>query len=193
LTKEPADGTGTPAPGDNAAGGKPVVPAEYSFTAPKDGPGLDAGLIAEFSPIARELGLDNASAQRLVDFWNKNAGPVATKAAEAVINAQLAKDRAAAEADPDIGPKLQQIQADIGRAYDVIGNAKLVADFKAAMDYTGIGNNPAFIKVFHQMAQRMIEGKPASGSGPSALGQGKPSIRPTAASAMYPNLPSSSH
>jgi hypothetical protein len=58
------------------------------------------------------------------------------------------------------------------------------------MDYTGAGNNPAFIKAFWKMAQALTEGGHVAGTGPAPIGQKPPGAaeRPTAAKALYPNL-----
>lgn len=166
------------------------APDSYAdFTAPAGGK-LDATIVAEATPIFRELGLDQAGAQRLVDFYNKQVEKVAgPKALQAIVDAQNTRYTEALKADPEIGGKLEQVKIDIGRAYDALGNPKLVADFKKAMDESPEGNRPEFIKLFHAMAQKMIEGKPVGGNGPSVFGQtAKPSARPSLAEAMYPHL-----
>lgn len=167
-----------------------TAPEAYTdFRAPEGGK-LDPTVIAEATPIFKELGLSQDSAQRLVDFYNqqitKVAGPEVMKA---IVEAQNEKFVTALKADPDIGGKLEQVKIDIGRAYDAIGNPKLVAEFKSAMDSSPEGNNPAFVKMFHAMAQRVIEGKAVTGGGPSVAGQTqKPEAAKSLAASMYPHL-----
>jgi hypothetical protein len=166
------------------------APETYAnFSAP-DGGKLDATIVAEATPIFKELGLDQAAAQRLVDLYSKQVAKVAgPEALKAIIDAQNTKYRDALNSDPDIGGKLDQVKIDIGRAYDAIGNPKLVADFKKAMDESPEGNRPEFVKMFHAFAQKLIEGKSVAGGGPSPLGQTtKPTVRPSLAEAMYPHL-----
>lgn len=168
----------------------PAAPDSYAEFKVADGGKLDPTIIAEATPIFRELGLSQDSAQRLVDFYNKQVEKVAgPKALQAIVDAQNTRYTEALKADPEIGGKLEQVKIDIGRAYDALGNPKLVADFKKAMDESPEGNRPEFIKLFHAMAQKMIEGKPVAGNGPSVFGQtAKPAARPSLAEAMYPHL-----
>lgn len=163
-------------------------PAPYVFKAP-DGKDLDAGTVEAATPIFRELGLNNDQAQKLVDFWNSRVGD-ASKLATETIAAQRAEWVSQVKADAEMGPKLEQIKVDVGRALDVVLSKDERAAFNQAMNFTGAGDNPAFIKAYWKMAQRINEGSHVSGSGPSANGQmptGRP-VRPTAAEAMYPKL-----
>jgi len=91
--------------------------------------------------------------------------------------------------DPDIGGKLDQVRETVSRAIDGLGDPKLAREFKEAMNYTGAGNNPAFIRAFYKLAQMVTEGKavPAGGPSPAARPGG---ARPSLAQAMYPGLPS---
>jgi len=94
------------------------------------------------------------------------------------------------KADPDIGHKLQEVKQTISKAIDGLSDPKLAADFRAAMDYTGAGNNLAFAKVFFKLASLVTEGGHVAGTGPSRFGQGRPGAQPdSAAHAMYPALP----
>jgi hypothetical protein len=95
------------------------------------------------------------------------------------------------KADPDIGPKLTQIKENVGRLYSAIGDPKLVSDFKQIMDISGVGDNPAFIKMLNKFSDFVIEGRHVAGAAPSKHGQSAPgtSERPTAAAALYPNNP----
>jgi len=58
------------------------------------------------------------------------------------------------------------------------------------MDSTGAGDNPAFIKAFYKLAQRVTEGSYVQGRGPAEV-TAPGGRRPSPAQAMYPNLPSS--
>lgn len=102
--------------------------------------------------------------------------------------------RSQVENHPQLGgERLQETLGVINKAISTLP-PKLQTDFKAALDYTGAGDNPAVVEVFYNLAKSVTEGQHVSGSGPSTEGQnasGK-SIRPTAATAMFPNLPSAS-
>lgn len=171
---------------------KPATPSgapdAYTFT-PPEGITYDKSVLDAATPIFRELNLPQAAADKLVEFWNTQAKSQAD-VVDRAIAAQGEKWMTEVKSDPDIGPKLEQISADIGRMYDTFNNPKLVSDFKLAMNASMVGNNPAFIKVLHALAQSRLEGKPVTAGGPSPNGQsptGKIS-RPSLAQAMYPNL-----
>ena len=165
-----------------------AVPDKYEFK-PPEGSALDEAVVAAATPIFRELGLSQAAADKLVTFYNEQMKAIADTGAKAVL-AMREKWVSEVKSDPEMGSKLDVIKADIGRAYDVLGDAKLVQDFKTAMDLTGAGDNPAFIKALWKLSQKVIEGKPVVGGGPSPHGQtaGGQSQRPSIAQAMYPNL-----
>lgn len=167
------------------------APDKYDLKTAEGSPALDPRTVEEFTPIARELGLDNAQAQRLVDFYNKQMAKLTSSEAHvAVIQAQNEKYMTALQSDREIGGKLDQVKADIGRAYDAIGKPELVSAFKAAMAESPEGNNPAFVKMIYAFAQKVNEGKPVSGGRPSPHGQTETgqNNRPTIAEAIYPNL-----
>lgn len=175
--------------GDKKPEDKPAAPETYAdFKAP-EGFEIDKDAIAEALPIFKELGLTQDQAQSLVDFYAKTS----QKAANAPVDywkAQQETWRNEIKADPVIGGRLDQVRAETSRMVDSVGEPKLAADFREAMDLTGAGNNPAFIRFFHAMAKKFGEGTLVSGSGPTKQGQAAPGAAPkSVASALYPNLP----
>lgn len=181
LLNEPT----TPQPEGKPAG----APETYTdFTAP-EGYEIDKEALAEATPIFKELGLSQESAQKLVDFYSKQS----QQAAEAPI--QLWKETQEAwvkeiKADPEIGGRLDEVKTSVARMLDGLGNPKLATEFRQAMDYTGAGNNPAFIRVMNALAKQLTEGSHVRGNSPSPAGQGQRGALPSAAKAMYPDLPS---
>jgi len=178
-----------------AAKATTVVPDKYDFKAP-EGATLDATLIERATPIFKELGLDQAGAQKLIDLQSAIAKEQALDI-DKVIKAQGAKWMAKAEADPELAGKLPAIKEDMGRALDGMVAAKVItsddrAEFQVAMNASMVGNNPAFIKIFKAMGARFVEGKPVPGGNiPSVQGQqsnGR-TAPPSMAASMYPNLP----
>lgn len=165
------------------------APEAYTdFTAP-EGVTLDPALIAEATPIFKELGLSQEGAQRLVDFHNKQMTAVREAGLKAVTDLRNSwVDQV--KADKDIGPKLDQVKVEIGRAKDRL-SPEVRAAFNEALDFTGAGDHPAVVKAFYEFAKLVNEGTHVAGRGPSPDGQsrdGKVS-RPSLAGAMYPNLP----
>lgn len=165
------------------------APEKYEpFKAP-EGYELDPKAVEEFTPIAKELGLSQDGAQKLIDFYSAKTKEVA----EAPYNTwKEMNDKWAGEvkADPALGPRLAEVKQNVSRALDAIGDPKLTSAFKEAMDLTGAGNHPAFVKVIDRLAAHFIEGKHVAGGGPSPHGQTAPGSKPqSVASALYPNLP----
>jgi hypothetical protein len=179
--------------GESLANQKPAdtdggAPVEYAqFTVP-DGYELDADVAKEASGIFKTMGLNQAQAQQLVDFYTAKTTESANEPYEAW-NAMQEKWVKEVKADPQIGPRLNEVKTTISRAIDGLNDPKLAREFREAMDYTGAGNNPAFIRAFWKLAQMVTEGGHVAGSGPSPQGQKRAGEVPSAARAMYPNLP----
>ena len=176
---------------DKAAG----PPEKYDLKAP-EGYEIDAKLVEEFTPIAKELGLTNEQAQKLTDLYNKHSIESAEapyKAYETMRTdwrAEVAKDPVLGDGKDNLKP---EVRANISKAYDAIGDAKAVEAFKAAMDLTGAGDNPAFIRAMNSWGKLLSEGTLVRGAGPASTGQTATgqADKPTPAQALYPNNPSS--
>lgn len=188
-TTQPVVTPQTTEPSTDAAA-KPVVPETYSFKAP-DGKELDAKFIDRATPIFKELGLDNAAAQRLVDTYNELATGQADLAIEAV---NRMRGEWVTTLKSEFGTAgLEKMTADIGKMKDAVyaTDPKGREAFEKAMNLTGAGDNPDIVKAFHKMASKWTEGAHVSGGGPSAQGQRQPDAPPpSAAQRMYPNLKS---
>lgn len=168
----------------------PAVPERYEFKAP-EGQTLDPAVVDRATPIFRELGLDNAAAQRLVDFYTGEMKSHADTAKAAIISmGKTWSDQTMA--DPKLGPHIDTIKADVGRALDLLESKDpgLKAEFQSAMDQTMVGNHPAFIRAFWAFAKSVAPGTHVPGGGPSPMGQSPTgTIAPkSAAAAMYPHL-----
>lgn len=183
----------TPKPGETP----PAAPEAYTdFKAP-EGHTLDKATIDKVIPIFKELGLNQDAAQKLVDLYAVQQIEAA-KAPGATYEALRTDWRSKVNADPEIKAYategktgLDAIKVDIGRALGTL-DPTLATEFKAAMDLTGAGDHPAFVKAFWKLSQGITEGKHVAGRGPSPQGQRDPSKaeKPTAAQAMYPTNPS---
>lgn len=169
---------------------KPVegAPEKYSdFTLP-EGFEADPTMMGEAQGIFKDLGLSQAAAQRLVDFYAKQA----RDAAEAPVNFwKETQQRWVDEikADPEIGGKLDVVKTTVGRMLDSVLGATDGAKFREAMDYTGAGNNPTFVRAFYKIAGLLTEGGHVKGANPAPGGQGQTGQRPASlGQALYPNL-----
>ena len=164
-----------------------AAPAEYEpFTLP-DGFEANEEVMAEATGVFKELGLTQAASQKLVDLYAKQA----QAAAQAPVEywKQMQKDwQAEIKADKELGGKIPAVRATISKAIDQLGD--LAVPFREAMDLTGAGNNPAFVRAFYKFSQLLTEGAHVSGGGPTKEGQKAPGSAPiSAARALYPNLP----
>ena len=168
----------------------PAVPEKYDFKAP-EGQTLDPAVIEKATPIFKELGLSNDAAQKLVDFYNAQA-----REGKQMVDSMRTEWKAEVAKLPELVTNPRAVE-DLGRAKAVIfeNDPKGLAAFNEAMDLTGAGDNPAIVRGWLRAAARLVEGGHVSGRTPSPEGQTPPdkAVVPTAAQALYPNLPSATH
>lgn len=186
------------------ADGKPIVakppepgkvPEKYEFTPPANYT-VDPKLVEAITPLFKELGITQEAGQKLFDFHTAQMIEAA-KAPATAVETMRADWRTKVSADTEMakainGDKtgLDAVKLDIGRALTHLDPA-LATDFKSAMDLTGAGDHPAFVKAMWKLSQLVTEGKHVIGGNPSPLGQKPPGAadRPSAAKSMFPNLP----
>lgn len=170
------------------------APDKYADFKLPDGVKLDADTLTAATTLFKELNLPQEGAQKLVDFHTKALASSA-EAPVAAWNDMVKGWGEKTAVDPDIGPKLKEVKATIGKAYDTLitlagdkGPAmrETVTEFKQIMDLTGAGNHPAFVKMLNALASAVVEGKHVSGASPSQFGQGQQGGRPSLAEALYP-------
>jgi hypothetical protein len=182
----------TPPASTKAKTDTPTVPDTYTFKPPAEGVEPDKDMVEAAIPVFKELELTQAEADKLSDLYNrlaKNKSDIGL----ASIKAMGEKWESEAKVDPYIGPNLDKIKVDVGRAMDQIELARpgIKSRFANAMNMTMAGSNPAFIETFWELSKSIIEGKHVVGGGPSQQGQtaNGQSQRPSIAQAMYPNEP----
>jgi len=186
---KPADAA-KPADSEKKPAEASVVPDKYEFKVP-EGAQLNEALIAEATPLFKEMGLSQENAQKLFDFHNKAIADVASAPGKAYEDLRTSwRNDTVANKELGDGKALRpEVQANIAKAIDSLPNAK---DFRAAMDLTGVGDNPAFVAAVNHWAKALAEGTLVRGGNPSPAGQAAPGAGPkSAAQAMYPGLPSS--
>jgi hypothetical protein len=164
------------------------APETYAAFNVPEGYTLDETVSKEASGIFKAMNLTQTQAQQLVDFYTAKTTESANQPYQAWndMQEQWVKE---VKNDPQMGPRLNEIKTTISRAIDGLGDPKLAQSFREAMDFTGAGNNPAFIKAFWKLAEKITEGGHVAGTGPSPQGQRRQGEVPSAARAMYPNLP----
>ncbi len=174
-------------PAAKTAEAKPAgAPESYTdFTVP-DGFTLDAAVSKEAGEMFKGMGLDQTQAQALVDFYVAKTSEAAQAPFKAFRDMQdgWANDL---KSDPEIGGKLDQVKTTVSKAIDSLLTPAQAKDFRQAMDDYGMGSNPAFVRAFYALAQKVTEGGAVRAGGP--VGQNAPGAVPvSAAKALYPNL-----
>ncbi|MFN1147038.1 peptidase [Serratia liquefaciens] len=127
---------------------KPAAPEKYEFAAP-EGQELDANALSVFEPIAKELGLTQEQAQKLVDIYPQ----IQQQQAEAW-SKQIADWGEQVKADKEIGG--DKFNASVGlaqRALDQFGNPEL----REYLQVSGLGNHPALVRFCTKVGKSMAE------------------------------------
>lgn len=168
--------------------GAPEAYAE--FKAP-EGYQLSKDIVEAALPVFKELNLTQDQAQRLVNLQAEMAKKSAA-APQQEYETTRQNWRKDVLADPKLGNNgdlRPEVKTNLASFKSAIGDAALVRKFEQAMDITGVGDNPDFIRVISAMGEKFKEGAAVKGNGPSAAGQTAPDAKPKSiASAMYPNL-----
>lgn len=162
------------------------APEKYEEFKVPEGFTLDPEIAKEAGELFKGLNLSQEGGQKLIDFYTAKT----QEAAEAPYKAytDMRKEWRDQVAASDLGPKLAEVKTTVSRALDSLGDPKLATEFREAMDLTGAGDHPAFIRVINKLAQMVTEGKPVAGQNPSPHGQGRQGAQPSPAQALYPNL-----
>lgn len=186
--KQPTDGkTALNDKGETAPG----APEAYTdFTAP-EGYEIDKAAIEKAVPLFKELNLNQEQAQKAVNLY----AAISQEAAEAPLKfyADMQKgwkEQAAERFGKAIEPG-GAIVTEFATAIDGHLPPTLAKNFRAALDFTGVGNHPDYIEGFRVFAKALQPGTHVSGKAPSPGGQQAPGGAPkTAAQRLYPHLPS---
>lgn len=170
------------------------APEKYEDYRVPEGYEIAGELKTEIDGLFKGMGLSQENAQKLVDFYvtqTKDAFQAPFDAYKEMTDGW----RKDAMDHPDLKGKLgpgQEVNVRIGKFLSGLPDQQLAADFRALMDLTGAGNHPAFIRVIDYAARMLGEGTHVAGNGPAPGGQSAPGSRPpSAAQAIFPNLPSS--
>ena len=136
------------------------LPEKYDIKVP-DGFELNESLMAKYEPVAKELGLDNAKAQKMADLY-------ASIKQDEIASQQAAFDKmqsdyiAQAKQDKEFGGK--DFEANLGLANTAI--AKFGGqDFARVLSETGVANHPEFVRFFYRIGKLVSEDTAATGAG----------------------------
>lgn len=166
------DPTAPPAPVVPVVPPAPVVPETYDLKVPD---GTDASVVERTVALARELGLDNAAAQKLADreVETHTANRTATEEAQKTFLKayepggtewvkQDAAWRAEALADPVIGGSPEKLATSVELAQQAL-NKYGTNDLREQLKVTGFGSNPAVIKFLAKIGKAAAESPPVIG------------------------------
>lgn len=162
------------AKGDKAKVGAPEKYADFKLP---EGVEIDKSAMEGFLPLAKKLNLTQEQAQELVDFQASQVahGQKASQEAWDTMQADWIK---AAKTDKEIGgPAFNEHVGYAAKAIKQFGTPEL----KAALDATGVGNHPEFIRVFAKVGKAMSEDKFHIG------GAEAPSTPKSLAERLFPN------
>lgn len=161
---KPAEGA------DPAAAEKPGAPEKYEFT-PPEGADLNPEVMAKFEGVAKELGLTQEAAQKVVDAMGPQIAAVQTAKFEAV----KAEWTESARTDKEFGgEKLAENLAVAKKALDAFGTPEL----RTLLNDTGLGNHPEIIRAFFKAGQKI--------SAPNFVAGGASSAGASTAATLYP-------
>ncbi|MTC64186.1 peptidase [Providencia alcalifaciens] len=143
---------------------KPVsaAPEKYEFTV-GEGQELDKEAVAAFEPIARELGLSNEQAQKIVDVYGSTIMPQLVKQQADEWQKQVTGWAETVNADKEGLGSTESI-GNAQKALDQFGSPEL----KSYLVETGLGNHPELVRVFSKIGKAMSEDGFVSGSSENA-------------------------
>lgn len=165
-----AGGDGKPsADGKPAGDGKPAAPEAYKeFTVP-DGMTLDAGMVEAFTPLARELGLDQDKAQKLVTLYAEQTAARLRAAEQAQLTA-VKEQRSQWVAEFKASPTWKEDATFARRAVEQIGDDAA----KGLLMGSWLGDHPVMLRFLSKVGRALAEDGAGGGSPGAAGGVGKP-------------------
>ncbi len=159
--------------------GSDAVAPEIDIKVP-EGVEVNQGLLDKFKPLAKDMKLDSAGAQKIVDLYVEALGENSKQVDAAWTDQKKAWYDTAAK-DPEIGGKNFKENVQVARtAIQKFGGPELVA----ALDELGIGNHPALVRFAYRV------GKAISEDSISGAGAGAPTMSDEEAAlrAHYPSM-----
>lgn len=147
--------------GDQAGGKKPEgAPEKYEFTNP-EGVEFDSEVLAPYTEVAKELGLSQEAAQKILD----KMGPTIQARQQAAIEATHGEWKNQTTTDKEIGgDKLAENLAVAKKALDTFGTPEL----RDLLVQTGLGNHPEIIRAFFRAGKQISEDSVVMGGNKTA-------------------------
>jgi len=180
ATQAPQAADAAAAVGDKAPDAPTSAPEKYEFK-PVEGRNLDSETMSTFAEVAKELGLTQDSAQKILD----RMAPQMAQRQQAQIESIRTEWVEASKTDAEFGgDKIAENLAVAKKALDQFGTPEL----RALLNESGLGNHPEIIRMMYRAGKSISEdtyvGR-AAGTGGKPL----PKSFADAASALYPVQP----
>lgn len=177
------DGKPAAAPEQKTEPAKPVVPEKYEFKGQDGNPLLADEVVAEWAPVFKELNLDNASAQKLVEFQQKQQALMGKQLDDA-LSADRNVWRDAAKADKDFGGV--NFDANVKLTQDAL-TKYADAEFSELLKHSGLGDHPATLRFLSKVGKAL----PKDDKLPGHTGNLGTANRKSVGEILYPNTPTS--
>jgi len=156
---------------------KPAVPEKYDLKLP-EGSLLEPSAVEQISSFAKEQGLSNEAAQKLLERESKSFASYVEKQKTELVK-QTAEWLEAAKTDKEIGGEAFGQNAELAkRVVERYGSES----FKKALNESGLGNHPELVRFVARIGKAMSEDQlviPGTQSGGPK----------SAADTLYPNQP----
>lgn len=135
------------------------VPESYEFKLP-EGATDNYGALKEFEPLARDLNLDQATAQKLVDHYADKILPKISQSMQDKWETTKAEWQNKTENDAEIGgARFKESVSLAGKAMDKFSTPEL----RSLMNEYGIGNHPEMVRFMAKVGKAMSEDNPITG------------------------------
>lgn len=178
-------------PEDKPAKPTAGAPEKYTpFTLP-EGVTLEGETLEQAHGLFKEMGLDQAQSQKLVDFHAKQL----TEAAQGPYKLWQETQQVWLDelrSDPIIGKDIDNgvVGAAVAKMINLMPPEQAVA-FREALNFTGAGNHPAIARGLLSLSKLYTEPGHVQGKGPKIDGApGSSGGRPAPGASLYPTLPS---
>lgn len=154
-----SDAAVTPEAGATAPAAEPTAdagqqpPVEYTDFSVPEGMEIDADVLGSFKGIAKELGISQEAAQKLIDLQTGLTQKQA-EATQAALAAQAQQWADTVKADKEIGgERYAQTVETAAKAVEKFGSPEL----RTLLNESGLGNHPELVKFCHRIGQALSE------------------------------------
>jgi hypothetical protein len=135
--------------------GRPARPADYTLKVPEGFPPAEKEYAESVMATAHGAGLTQKQFETMTGWLYERAGTqIAARKAneEARVEAWICGLKT--EYGQAFGPTVERANAAVGHYDDAAG---LKGELRKALDETGLGNHPAFVKLFHHLSRNLHE------------------------------------